>query len=271
MNSTSRGPARTARPGTTLLEVLVACGILVVGLASVAAILPAAGTLLAEASAIDRSSALLANAVPDLQARGALSTSLFNGPPIPKVVLIGGMFPALQGSFTTIPDENLAIRGPVDEAAYGGSSYGVMVEPLDSQGRQPQAGTLARVTIAVFRKSAGESKLFQLANTIPGNNGPLPLPPGVFRLTAGGAEDRDADRKGFLAPCSWVLVTTGDRARWLQVGSSWSTRTPAGAPGEAFVSFTNSDEAMAGSTGQTLAVYGFPGIMRVEDRIVPLN
>ncbi|MBM4058212.1 MAG: hypothetical protein FJ275_08255, partial [Planctomycetes bacterium] len=50
-----------ARAGMTLLEVLVACGILVMGLASVAAMLPAAGARLAEATAIDRAGTLSAN------------------------------------------------------------------------------------------------------------------------------------------------------------------------------------------------------------------
>jgi len=46
------------RKGVTLLEVLIAGGILVVGLAGVAAILPAAGLILGEAMAADRAASL---------------------------------------------------------------------------------------------------------------------------------------------------------------------------------------------------------------------
>ena len=45
------------RGGFSLLEVLVACGILVIGLTSIAAILPAAGARFAEAALYDRAAA----------------------------------------------------------------------------------------------------------------------------------------------------------------------------------------------------------------------
>lgn len=65
------------RSGFSLLEVLVAMGILVTGLASVAALLPAAGSRLAEATAIDRAGTLSANAQADLVNRRVYSSDLF--------------------------------------------------------------------------------------------------------------------------------------------------------------------------------------------------
>ena len=59
--------AKTARAGFSLLEVLVACGILVVGLASIAAILPAAGSRLSEAAAQDRAVAAAAVAMSEIR------------------------------------------------------------------------------------------------------------------------------------------------------------------------------------------------------------
>lgn len=57
------------RAGFSLLEVLVSSGILVVGLASVAALLPAAATRMHQAVVQDRAGALAANAYADIMAR----------------------------------------------------------------------------------------------------------------------------------------------------------------------------------------------------------
>jgi type II secretory pathway pseudopilin PulG len=70
-----------ARGGMTLLEVLVACGILVFALSGIAAILPAAGSRLAESVAEDRAAVLSANVFAELKARQFFKASLFNGVP----------------------------------------------------------------------------------------------------------------------------------------------------------------------------------------------
>jgi prepilin-type N-terminal cleavage/methylation domain-containing protein len=69
------------RSGFSLLEVLVASGILVVGLASVAALLPAAATRMHQAVVQDRAGALAANAYADIMARrgtGILNAKTLN-------------------------------------------------------------------------------------------------------------------------------------------------------------------------------------------------
>ena len=73
------------RPGFSLLEVLVACGILVIGLASIAAILPAAGSRLGEASAQDRAMAAATAAMSEIRCRGLVSRTLF-----PSGTWVGG-------------------------------------------------------------------------------------------------------------------------------------------------------------------------------------
>lgn len=74
----SVGLAASASPsGMTLLEVLVACGILVFALSGIAAILPAAGSRLAESVAEDRAALLAANIYGDLTGSEFLSHSLF--------------------------------------------------------------------------------------------------------------------------------------------------------------------------------------------------
>jgi type II secretory pathway pseudopilin PulG len=92
------------RPGFSLLEVLVACGILVIGLASIAAILPAAGSRLGEASAQDRAAAAAAVAMSDIQCRGLVSRS------------ISGTTPAALASQTAVvfgETLSLAVSGPL--------------------------------------------------------------------------------------------------------------------------------------------------------------
>jgi type II secretory pathway pseudopilin PulG len=67
------------RKAFSLLEVLVACGILVIGLASIAAILPAAGSRLAEATAQDRAAAAAAVAMSEIRCRSLTAKDMFPG------------------------------------------------------------------------------------------------------------------------------------------------------------------------------------------------
>lgn len=67
------------RAGFSLLEVLVACGILVIGLASIAAILPAAGSRLGEASAQDRAAAAAVAAMSEIRCRNLAARDMFPG------------------------------------------------------------------------------------------------------------------------------------------------------------------------------------------------
>lgn len=83
--ATRKDRCAAAPPGITLLEVLVACGILMFALSGIAAILPAAGSRLAESVAEDRASLMAANVFTDLQAAGLFDYTLFTTPvPIVK-------------------------------------------------------------------------------------------------------------------------------------------------------------------------------------------
>lgn len=68
---------QAARSGFSLLEVLVACGILVVGLTSVASILPAASARLREAATQDRAAAMAAAALSEFECRELAFRGLF--------------------------------------------------------------------------------------------------------------------------------------------------------------------------------------------------
>lgn len=77
MNRRCNQTSARDRGGFSLLEVLVACGILVIALASIAAVLPAAGSRLAEAAAQDRASAAATAAMAELIARNVVTRRTF--------------------------------------------------------------------------------------------------------------------------------------------------------------------------------------------------
>jgi hypothetical protein len=98
------------RTGITLLEVLVACGILVFALSGIAAILPAAGARLAESVAEDRAAVLSANVYAELKSRQFLKASLFTGVPTvsasptqqSETLAFGNLGPTLDWTGTTV-------------------------------------------------------------------------------------------------------------------------------------------------------------------------
>jgi hypothetical protein len=100
------GPARARQPGDkggfSLLEVLVACGVLVIGLASVAAMLPAATSRLQEAAAADRGGSMAAAALADFECRDLAFRGLFLDAlgtylPANRAVVFGEVLPSVSG------------------------------------------------------------------------------------------------------------------------------------------------------------------------------
>lgn len=264
-----------ATAGMTLLEVLIACGILVVGLASVAAILPAAASLLGEAATVDRASALAANASADLVGRGVLKSSLFAGGI--KTVVIGDMYPAAP--FNAPPfKRDSSLRGPIDETAYATASYGATLSPFYVPPSGIQPGMPARLAIAVFTNAGPDCREIKLEAV-----GGAPAS-GVFRVTEVLARAPDPAvtttagleiaRRRFLRGCSWVLASKDGVVSWLHVGSSWATfarNTQAQQIAGSYVSFTDPQGAAAVATGNTLQVFAFGGLVRLDERVVTLE
>ena len=92
------------RGGFSLLEVLVACGILVIGLTSVAAILPAAGARFAEAALYDRAAATANVGMSEVLLKNVASAKLFGTPPEQnKAVVFGEVLPKLVSGITPSP------------------------------------------------------------------------------------------------------------------------------------------------------------------------
>lgn len=239
----------SARRGMTLLEVLVASGILVVGLSSVAAILPAAASLLGEAANIDRATMLAANTAADVKARGVRTAEFAAGV---KTLVSGDLFAPSAFVAPTFRKAQPPLGTAPDEQVYGRLDYAIAVTPLPNAG-QVFAGMPVRLTVAVFRKADGPAS----GDTIPlGAVGG-----GVYKLSGATA---DADRKRHFRGGSWVLVKNGDAIHWLHVNGSWKVVD------DCFVAFTDADAATAAG-GANLNVYRFNPILCLYETLVSLD
>lgn len=261
----------------TLLEVLVALGILVAGLASVAALMPAAGARLADATAIDRAGTLAANAHADLRNRGLLTASLF---PANRVItastshicVIGDAFPDtpflsgtsfISGTFSkysipgTLPtftmtlQDDLQLSGTTLLTNTTSVSYAATVLPTATG--TLSAGSPVRVGVVVFKRPNVEWKEIRLQR----------IGTGLFQLiTSATATQNELDRKRFLPACSWVFATSTTapaQSRWLQVGSSWTL-----SGSSSCVSFSDTESTVLSSG--TITVQAFTNVLRVDER-----
>jgi type II secretory pathway pseudopilin PulG len=267
MNTPNQGTTNW-RSGITLLEVLIAAGILVVGLTSVLAMLPAAGSLFGEASMSDRAASLASNAAADLRFRGIFPPSHFSSNHTsvygPSTVINATAF---SGNVTRTA---IADPDPLnDEAAYGRAGYAAIARPLSGSGPFPPGVAVpARVTVVVFKTRAPEREEITLEKTSP-PPASTPLPDGVYRITGGSIQQQEDRRKRLMPPCSWVAVQKDNTVRWFHVGSSWATYAPGGTTvSAAYVSFSDAAEA-----GNVIAgtVSAFTGVLKVEDHIIELE
>lgn len=261
-NESPPAPPPGGRRGITLLEVLVACGILVVGLASLASIMPAAGSRLAQAAVEDRAGTAAANAFAEVVNRGLASSDLFtatdkacyfgagldtSGPlfqgnsPVKGVIagpaaallqridLKRGFF--LEDDLVYLPfgasdtPANLFLNNNAGPREYReGVCWGALLAPTSYPAA---AGSEAVLSIPVFKKP-GDSMLVKLL----GSSGSPMFEHSTAKNNGSssgtGAEDEQA-RKQFLAGCSYVLAlpsVTGVPPKWLRITSSWTNPGP---------------------------------------------
>jgi len=282
------------RKGVTLLEVLIAGGILAVGLAGVAAILPAAGLILGEASSADRAAALANNAFAELSRLGTFKAADFlDGTFSLKTAVVGDMFitPSLTPTRTPYPFPLTAavtapstfVRNPsvtrttADQAAYGIVWFGATATPLQSI-RPLKPGAAARVTVIVTQSATPERDRVGL-RAVAGVSGVYEIDASAGAAASGSPATtlfppqasvilRDDIRKRLLTGCAWVAVVdnAAGTVRWLRVANSWVTYEADGVTiKNCYVSFT--DQMV---TTTPLTVYAFQGIIRVEERIIQL-
>jgi hypothetical protein len=240
---------RGCRAGVTLLEVLVACGILVVGLASVASILPAAGTRLAQATLEDRAGTAAANAYADIVNRGLVAADIFGSAtantgrsavfgqtlPILSSLATSGSFivssataapvvtfARIDDSRTTFLEDDLVYQPaglgdtPVSSFFSGTAprefKTGVCWGAMLAPDFFPAApGVVATLSIAVFRKP-GDAMALRLTGT------------GIYQYSPADPTTAETIRKQYLPGCGYVLAlpTSAPAApKWVKITSSW--------------------------------------------------
>ena len=276
-------PRRTQPRGMTLLEVLVASGILVIGLVSVAALLPAAGSRLAEATLIDRAGTLSANCYADIWNRGMLTSGLVSSSSRGAILAEAGMQAAMFSGVSlplgfqavTVPDQ--AFQLPDNVQLVGNelvsndgrvSSIATMI-PLDRATAGTDGGPF-RLSIVIFRRTTSAAKVFAVTGDDSGV---------IFQIT----NATETDRKRYFPPCGWVLVVPaaaeGDDtkpARWLHIASSWTVK---GVHSVRFSDHVLAQEMIFGKPGglpvnvafREAQVYGFTQLVRVDERSVVLE
>lgn len=236
----------------TLLEVLISCGVLVVGLASIASLLPAAGSRLGQAANEDRGGTLAANARTDAVARGLVAFDLFadaskslcfgkgmtSVPPdkqtLPQISAAQPAAPQFADPVPAVLNQRIdPLRGFVLEDEVVFTPPTTTETPLNDflDGRRvfkegicwgatlvPQAfpakaGSPAVLGIAVFRKDPTPRAI-----ALTQQSGGLyrittpPPTPPATQPTPPTAEN-EADMKRFLKSCSSVLVPGTDSAK----------------------------------------------------------
>ena len=289
-----RRPSITAqhhtRAGLSLLEVLVACGVLVVGLSSIAALLPAATARLVQATQEDRAGIVAANAYAEVMNRGLTSARLFGGN-LPIVfgkdlrdtgsgllatgstqsriddtrgfVLEDDLVYAVPSTAET--PQNQFTSGIMGPRAYREAiCWGAMLSPSIYPARR---GGRATLTIVVFKKE-GITVTGTLMST--GTGGST-----LMRYTTGttnGVVD-EAIRKRFLPGCSYVLADT-PQPQWIKVTSSWTNPGPIvsgteNTSGRISYVVLAPNPLVSGST--PIRIIGFENILRLDQYQVILE
>jgi type II secretory pathway pseudopilin PulG len=280
---------RPPRAGISLLEVLVSCGILIVGLTSLAAVLPAAGARLAQATLEDRAGTLAENAYAEAISRGLASRSILVSDT--QACVFGVMLeklvpdpPAKRGkgrksNRTVSIDSRITATGTIPPTLFQriDDDRGFYLEDELTF----QMPTVTETPLNIFMNSGTsgprESKkaicwgamLAPIAGT---NEATLSI--AIFRkegdytetpilLTDEGfplfsvADDDLRDR--YLKGCSFVLVLVPDTLPiWAQVASSWTGNV-----------VLDVDPALV--AGRSVAVIGFENLVRVDQYRVTLD
>jgi len=282
-------PPAVSRGGFSLLEVLVACGILVIGLTSIAAILPAASSRLAEATAEDRAGTLAANAYAEAVARGLLSSDLFPASSSGTTCVVFGRVLTINGTSTSIPGGKVALASGTTvsgtvlftriDQARGFVLEDDLTYSIPTTGETPNnsflnGGTGPReykdgvcwggmLTPTVLTGTVGPGSVATLSLAVfkkSGDMQSLTLTPtsGLYAVVPADAQTRKKYAKG----CSYLLVLpTGAAPTWQRINASWTTVT-----GSTFLTFTGTQSFPAGTPA-----IGFEGLLRLDERTIVLD
>ncbi len=290
------------RGGFSLLEVLVACGILVIGLTSIAAILPAAGARFAEAALYDRAAATANVGMSEVLLKNVASAKLFGTPPVQNVaVVFGEVLPKLVSGITPSPTGLRAPKFSTAGVADAVDPTTVFLTSLFDMGTSPErrgfflgdevlykAPTASAGTMPDRRSVEAGVKPFKRGVCWGAMVTPYPwgdpasmtqarVTVAVFKssgeikqipltLVSPGVYKmttaNEATRKKFLAGCSWALALPSTGA------PQWLAINSSWKSGaDAYVSFRESSLP----SGSTLTVVGFEGLLNVVDQLITIQ
>jgi len=296
------------RSGITLLEVLISCGLLIVGLSTIAALLPAAGSRLTQATTEDRAAVLLSNAAAEIVNRGLIAADAFPATGAGATLAFGKVLDQLP-TFGNLPSGR-----PASEIFSGlsataqkrcGSSRTFVLEDVVAYAASQTSDTPANSFTSdgaglgprEFRKGLcwGATLAPRTRPVAPGGKADLSLV--VFKRwdeSAGGANSEPLpvvltrvgsvyeanvftdDNDALLRGCTWVLALPAgatDSPRWFRVMSSWNWQTPTGQTRRVVLHNQAEFEQLTNSaaSGGAATVFAFEGIVRVDEQAVTLD
>jgi len=296
------------RRGITLLEVLISCGLLVVGLSTIAALLPASGSRLTQATTEDRAAVLLSNAAAEIVNRRLVAADAFPtdgstptlafGKVLDKLPTFGtlpsggvasGIFSGLSaaaqkrcGSWRTFVLEDVLAYAESQTADTPTNSFsrdGAGLGPREFRNGLCWGATLAPRTRPVTpgAKAVLSLVVFKRWDKSPGGAVGEPLPVALTRV--GSVYEADVftdDNDALLRGCTWVLALPADAAdspRWFRVMSSWKWRKPTGQTKRVVLHDQAAFEQLTKSSasGAAATVFAFEGIVRVDEQALTLD
>lgn len=305
-------PAAPKHPaGITLLEVLISCGLLIMGLATMASLLPAAGTILTQATTEDRAAVLLSNATAEMCNRGLVAADAFvqagsGTASVPRTLVFGKVLGRLPTSGLLPSGRNTAeyFAGPSaaglrrsgslrtfmleDVMVYDTSQFtGTLVNTFssDAGGTGPRAyrqGLCWGATLIPkqFPPLAGEPATLTIAvfkRESDAGSGSLEDGIPVVLTRNGSCYEADAVTGGpLLRGCSWVLAippTPSTSPAWFKITSSWTWDGGAGPTTRVIMRNQDSFATVTGAAaaGSTATVFAFDGIVRLDEQSVTLQ
>ncbi|MFM8734431.1 MAG: hypothetical protein ACKOC8_04470 [Pirellulales bacterium] len=295
------------RSGITLLEVLVACGILVVGLASLASVLPAASARLAEASMADRAAVAAANAYAECVNRRLVAADVFtsvttacafgkgleNIVPDPPGKRRGKNKPQIDAS---IAQPSAALSARIDEdrgflleddltfspPTSAETPTNVFISPTSGPRAyrdgfcwgamlSPVSGTAASGAEAALSIAVFRKDSDSPAKlTLTQQSGPL------FFVTASDSSSTESARKRMMPGCGYVIALPAaapTMPRWVRVTSSWNSNPndPANGQPSVVLDLDMLGESAKYLNGKTMTVIGFENLVRVDTYNVSLD
>lgn len=295
------------RSGVTLLEVLISCGLLIVGLSTIAALLPAAGSRLTQATTEDRAAVLLSNAAAEIVNRGLVSAESFPTSTAPTLAFgkvldrlptfgnlpsgrpasefFSGLSATAQkrcGSWRTFVLEDVVAYAPSqtsDTPANSFTSTGAGLGPREFRTGLCWGATLAPRTRPVAPGGKADLSLVVFKRWDENASGAVSEPLPVVLTRVGSVYEASVftdDNDALLRGCTWVLALPAgatDSPRWFRVMSSWNWQTPTGQTKRVVLHDQAEFERLTNTaaSGGTATVFAFEGIVRVDQQAVTLD